>query len=82
MESTTIAVDLAKSVFQLAVSDRPGHVAEQHRLSRTRFERFFAHRQPATVLSVRRGAEPITWLAFGAVVSDWLPARLFHLGQK
>jgi hypothetical protein len=25
MEHTTIAVDLAKSVFQVAVSHRPGH---------------------------------------------------------
>ncbi len=50
MQHTTIAVDLAKSVFELAVSDRPGQVSERHRLSRTRFERFFAQRQPATVL--------------------------------
>ncbi len=42
MQHTTIAVDLAKSVFELAVSDRPGQVSERHRLSRTRFERFFA----------------------------------------
>jgi hypothetical protein len=34
MEHTTIAVDLAKSVFQVAVSRRPGHVDEERRLSR------------------------------------------------
>ena len=28
MEHTTIAVDLAKSVFQVAVSHRPGHLDE------------------------------------------------------
>ena len=50
MQSTTIAVDLAKSVCQVAVSHRPGHVAEHHRLSRARFLAFFAERQPATVL--------------------------------
>ena len=50
MDTTTIAVDLAKSVFQVAVSKKPGHVSEQHRLSRTRFIRFFAEHQPATVL--------------------------------
>jgi transposase len=50
MDTTTIAVDLAKSVFQVAISRRPGHVCEQHRLSRTRFIRFFAEHQPATVL--------------------------------
>lgn len=50
MKSTTIAVDLAKNVFQVAVSHQPGCVAEQHRLSRARFLRFFAERQSATVL--------------------------------
>jgi hypothetical protein len=32
MESTTIAVDLAKSVFQVAVSNRPGHITLERRL--------------------------------------------------
>jgi hypothetical protein len=50
MKSATIAVDLAKSVFQVAVSHRPGKVAESHRLTRSQFERFFAERQPALVL--------------------------------
>ena len=50
MQSTTIAVDLAKSVFQIAVSRRPGKVAESHRLSRSQFRRFFAERQPALVV--------------------------------
>lgn len=49
-KSTTIAVDLAKNVFQVAVSHHPGKVAESHRLSRTRFLRFFAERKPAIVL--------------------------------
>ena len=48
--STTIAVDVAKSVFEVAVSDRPGRVVERHRLSRTAFLKFLAARQPATVL--------------------------------
>jgi transposase len=50
MKSTTIAVDLAKSVFQIAVSHHPGKVAESHRLRRGQFLRFFAQRQPALVL--------------------------------
>lgn len=50
MQYTTIAVDLAKSVFQVAVSHRPGRVDEQHRLSRGRFLKFFAVRSAATVL--------------------------------
>ena len=50
MEQTIIAVDLAKSVFQVAVSHRPGRVDEERRLSRDRFFPFFAHQPPATVL--------------------------------
>jgi transposase len=50
MKSTTIAVDLAKSVFQVAVSHHPGQVAESHRLTRSQFLRFLAERQPALVL--------------------------------
>lgn len=50
MKSTTIAVDLAKNVFQVAVSHHPGKVAESHRLSRSQLLRFFAERQPALVL--------------------------------
>lgn len=51
MKSTTIAVDLAKSVFQIAVSHQPGKVSEKHRLtSRSQFLRFFAERTPALVL--------------------------------
>ena len=50
MDTTTIAVDIAKSVFQVAVSRRTGLVSENHRLSRAKFKLFFAEHQPATVL--------------------------------
>ena len=50
MQNTTIAVDLAKSVFEVAVSTRPGKVQERHRLSRPQFLQFFANREPAAVL--------------------------------
>ena len=50
MEHTTIAVDLAKSVFQVAVSHRPAIVDEERRLSRDRFLTFFAQRPPATIV--------------------------------
>lgn len=46
----TIAVDLAKSVFESAVSRHPGKVAERHRLARARLLPFFAQREAATVL--------------------------------
>ena len=50
MEHTTIAVDLAKSVFQVAVSHRTGRIDEERRLSRDKFLEFFVQRPPATVL--------------------------------
>jgi transposase len=50
MEHTTIAVDLAKSVFQIAISRRPGQVDEEHRLSRERFLAFFAQQPAATIV--------------------------------
>ena len=50
MNSTTIAVDLAKSVFEVAVSEELGSVTRRHRLSRGQFERFLAREEPATVV--------------------------------
>jgi transposase len=49
-KSTTIAVDLAKNVFQVAVSENPGKVSESHRLSRAQFLAFFAQRPPSQVV--------------------------------
>ena len=50
MEHTTIAVDLAKSVFQVAVSHKAGRVDVERRLSRERFLKYLAKQPPATVL--------------------------------
>jgi transposase len=50
MHSTTIAVDLAKSVFEVAVSRRPGQVERRHRVSRGQFSRFLTEQAPATVV--------------------------------
>lgn len=50
MECTTIAVDLAKSVFQVAVSHRAGQVSLERRLPRARFLTFVAQQPPATIL--------------------------------
>jgi len=46
---TRIAVDVAKAVFELAISDRPGHVARRERLPRALFLAFMAQ-QPAAVV--------------------------------
>ena len=50
MEHTTIAVDLAKSVFQVAISHRIGQVTSEHRLRRSQMLPFFAQQPAATVL--------------------------------
>src|SRR5688572_19091490 len=50
MKNTTIAIDLAKSVFEVGISDRPGHVSRNHRLSRSELSAFLAMQPPATVV--------------------------------
>lgn len=50
MNSTTVAVDLAKSVFEVAVADADWRIAEHHRLNRARFAAFFVHRSPCQVV--------------------------------
>jgi transposase len=47
---TLIAVDLAKAVFEVAVSHRPGRVDRGERLSRDKFLGFFVNRPKATVV--------------------------------
>jgi len=50
MNATTVAVDLAKNVFELAVADEQWRVAERHRLTRTQFERWFNNREVKLVV--------------------------------
>lgn len=50
MRSLTIAVDLAKHVFELALSNEPGTVLERRRLTRSQFERFWTDRPPCRVV--------------------------------
>ena len=50
MNRTTIAVDLAKSVFQVAVADADWRVVARQRFSRGQLLRFFAEQQPCLVV--------------------------------
>ena len=50
MHATTVAVDLAKSVFQIAMADDKWHVVEQQRLTRSQFERWFHNRDVGMVV--------------------------------
>lgn len=47
---SVVAVDIAKSVFDIAVSDEPGRVALRRRLSRTAFGTFFVQLPASTVV--------------------------------
>ena len=50
MDATTVGVDLAKNVFQIAVADSQGHILERHRLGRARFEVFFSNRPACRIV--------------------------------
>ena len=50
MKDTTIAVDLAKNVFEIAISREAGKVFKQLRVSRPKLVSFFAKQSAATVL--------------------------------
>lgn len=50
MKTTTIAIDLAKSVFEIGISNRPGHVERTYRVSRKELAHFMATQPPAAVL--------------------------------
>ena len=50
MKNTVFAVDLAKSVFQVAISHHPGRVSQQRRLTRSQLLRFMGKQPPTTVL--------------------------------
>lgn len=76
MNATTVAVDLAKSVFQLAVADASWKVVEQHRLTRTQFERWFANREVALVIMEACGSAHhwARWLNALGIEVKLLPA--------
>jgi hypothetical protein len=48
MDATTVAVDLAKDVFEIAVANRAGRIIERKRLTRRQFERFAIRCRPAS----------------------------------
>ena len=60
MKNTTIAIDLAKSVFEVGVSDRPGHVVANHRLSREQIVGFMAN-QPTTIVVMEACSSAHYW---------------------
>ena len=65
MHASTVAIDLAKEVFELAFADACGRVIERKRLSRKAFARSLEQRPPLRVLME----------AIGARVADSMMAR-------
>lgn len=50
MNATTIAVDLAKSVFQVSIANSTNRIVDRKRLTRSQFERFLAEQPSARVV--------------------------------
>ncbi|HEV2125937.1 MAG TPA: IS110 family transposase [Chloroflexota bacterium] len=50
MSKVTIAVDLAKDVFEIAVALPSGKIIERKRLTRAQFERFWQTKEPCSVV--------------------------------
>jgi hypothetical protein len=91
MNATTVAVDLAKSVFQLAVADEHWRIVETQRLTRTQFERWFANRSVSLVIMEACGSAHhwARWLNGLGIevrllpaqyVNDWHGVSSFHVG--
>jgi transposase len=85
--STTIAVDLAKSVFEIAVSSEPGRVCQRRRLRRSQMTLFFAKQPPATVLleacgSSHHWARQIEGFGHRALLLPPHHVRRYRLGNK
>ena len=50
MHATTIAVDLAKSVFQVSLANKTDRIIDRRRFTRSQFERFIAQHPPSEVI--------------------------------
>jgi transposase len=50
MTNVTIAVDIAKNVFEIAVSVAAGRIHERWRMTRQQFDRFWSTREPCRVV--------------------------------
>lgn len=78
MHATTVAVDLAKSVFQIAVADEHWRVVETQRLTRSQFERWFLNREIGLVVMEACGSAHhwVRWLNALGIEVRLLPAHV------
>jgi len=77
MNATTVAVDLAKNVFEVVVADGNGRVVERGRFTRAQFERWFANREVGVVVMEACGSAHHwgRWLGAKGIAVKLLPAR-------
>jgi transposase len=77
MNATTVAVDLAKNVFEIAVADAAWRVVERARLTRSQFLRWFDNRVLEVVVMEACGSAHhwARWLAARGIEVRLLPAR-------
>ena len=77
MNATTVAVDLAKNVFELALADSHWRVTERYRLTRSQFERWVANRELGLVVMEACGSAHHwgRWLHAKGIAVKLLPAR-------
>ncbi len=77
MHATTVAIDLAKEVFELAFADTAGRILERKRLTRRAFSRVMDNRLPLTVVMEAGGSAHYWGRRFQAQghVVRLLPAR-------
>ena len=83
MYATTVAVDLAKSVFQIAVADEHWRVVETQPLTRTQFERWIANRSVGLVVMEACGSAHhwARWLNHLGIEVRLLPAQYVRRNQ-
>lgn len=55
-KSTVVGVDIAKTVFEIAISEIPGQVSQRRRLPRSGFRAFFEELPRATVVAEACGS--------------------------
>ena len=87
MQDTLVAVDLAKSVFEISVSHNPGQIAYSRRPRRDKFLEFFVQLPPSTVIMEACGtahfwARQIEALGHRVVLLPPQHVRRYVLGNK
>jgi len=84
MHANTVAVDLAKSVFQIAVANDQWQVIERQRLTRAQFERYFVNKSVGLVVMEACGSAHYWARRIAALGIDvrLLPARYIRAYVK